>query len=278
MHQKITKNIQNLSSPLLLFGGVYSNLQALQKLQSIAQEKGIPAQQIICTGDIVGYCAQPEQCVQEIIKWGVHCIAGNVEIQLREGEEDCGCNFDEGSRCNIFSNQWYPYAKSKLSKESIEWMNTLPDFLEFKIGDHKATVVHGSAFETAGYIFKSTPWIEKLENFHATESNIVIAGHCGLPFHDLKANKYWLNPGVIGMPANDGTPRVWYMILELDRDGQIQFTHHAYEYENHEAVLQMHLYQLTPEYAQTLKTGIWDNCEILPEEETALQGKEIQFH
>ena len=30
-------------------------------------------------------------------------------------------------------------------------------------------------------------------------------------------------------------------------------------------------------YKETLKSGIWDNCEILPEVEANLQGFEIEF-
>jgi len=32
---------------------------------------------------------------------------------------------------------------------------------------------------------------------------------------------------------------------------------------------------LSEEYAGTLITGIWDNCEILPDQETAMQGIKI---
>jgi hypothetical protein len=43
----VSKNIGTLKGPLLVFGGVYSNLQALQALQALAQERGIPARNII---------------------------------------------------------------------------------------------------------------------------------------------------------------------------------------------------------------------------------------
>ncbi len=275
--KKSTKDIGKLNDQLLVFGGVYSNLQSLQKMKQIADQHNISRNQIICTGDVVGYCAQPEQCVQFVKDWGIHCIAGNVEIQLREGGEDCGCNFDEGSRCNIFSNQWYPYAKRQLSESSIKWMHELPDFIQFEYAGLKSMVVHGSMFETAGYVFESTPWSKKEENFKAAEAQLILAGHCGLPFSQTQNEKHWLNPGVIGMPANDGTERVWYMLLNTDPSNKLHFKHHSYTYNHHEAALQMHLHQLTVEYARTLKTGLWDNCEILPEQETALAGKEIVF-
>lgn len=276
--KKITKDIGKLEGPLLLFGGIYSNLQSLEKLIQISKELNIPNYNIICTGDVVAYCAQPEEVVQKIKDWEIHCIAGNVEIQLREGLEDCGCDFRNGSRCDIFSRNWYPYAQEKLSKDSINWMHDLPDFIKFEYHSKNCFVVHGSFFETSGYIFESTSQSEKIKNFEATRSNLLIGGHCGLPFSQKFDAKLWLNPGVIGMPANDGTSRVWYMILDINTDKTISYTHHTYHYDNITTSKLMIEENLPPEYAKTLITGIWDNCEILPREETLRQGVPIDFN
>ena len=110
------KNLGILKGKILVFGGVYSNFQALEELKSIADSMNILPQNIICTGDIVGYCASPNQCLDLIENWGIHSIQGNVEQNLLNGTDDCGCNFEEGSRCDIFSKMWFPYAISKMKK------------------------------------------------------------------------------------------------------------------------------------------------------------------
>ncbi len=268
---KKIEHIKNLKGKLLLFGGVYSNLQALEKIKSIAEAENISPENCICTGDIVGYCAQPEETVQLFKDWGARSIAGNVEIQLSEGAEDCGCDFKEGSRCDGFSQLWYPFAQSKLSKNSLGFIKTLPDHFQFEYAEKKLTVVHGSFFNVSEFIFKSTPWQTKAGNFTATKSDVIIAGHCGLPFHHIEENKMWLNPGVIGMPANDGTPQVWHLILN-DDEGKLSFSHHRMDYN---FILTNKLMQnglLPQKYARTIVTGIWDNTEILPPLESGLQG------
>ncbi len=264
-------DIGRLSGPLLVFGGVYSNLQALEALRQVADEAGIATGNILCTGDVVGYCAQPEACVQMLRDWGIHVIAGNVEIQLRNGETDCGCNFGDGSRCDLFSRQWYPFAQSRLSTESIEWMRGLPDHLTFEYADKRVYMVHGSFFNTSEFVFRSTDWSIKQSNFDACGADIILAGHCGLPFEEMQNNRYWLNAGVIGMPANDGTPRVWYMILE-DILGALHYRHCPLQYDHETAAELMEIHQLPREYSKTLVTGLWDNCEILPPTETAAMG------
>ncbi len=270
---KINKHIGTLKGKTLVFGGVYSNLQALVKLIEIAAEEEISSQNIICTGDIVAYCAEPERCAQVIRDWNIHSILGNVEIQLRDEEKDCGCNFNDGSRCDVFSRQWFPFAQKNITKDSIDCFKTLPDHLSFNYAGKRCAVVHGTYFETSGFIFKSTDWAAKQQNFDAANADVILGGHCGLPFNDVQNNKYWLNSGVIGMPANDGTKRVWYMILD-DANG-FSFEHHSFEYDAKAANQSMVENNLPRQYAETLLSGLWDNCEILPEEETLAQGKKL---
>jgi predicted phosphodiesterase len=275
MDKKIN-DIGKLSGKVLLFGGVYSNLQALEALIAVAESEGIPPENCICTGDIIGYCAQPEETIQTFKNWNARSIVGNVEIQLRDDEDDCGCDFREGSRCDGFSQQWYPYAKSKLSKDSLDYLETLPDYIKFTMGNQKVTVVHGSYFNVSEFIFKSTAWATKQSNFEATETDVIIAGHCGLPFEHKNNDKRWINPGVIGMPANDGKPNVWFAILE-DSVKPLQVNFRKLDY-NHLLTNKLMLNGLLPEsYAKTIISGIWDNMEILPELEKRQQGKTIEL-
>lgn len=281
-HEMIKEEIELLShiedigllrGPLLVFGGVYSNLQALEALREVAAGLGLPPSQIICTGDVVAYCAQPEACVQAIRDWGVHCIAGNVEVQLRERQDDCACDFVSGGRCEGFSQTWYPYARAHVSEAALAWMRSLPDILTFTYAGQRAAVLHGSFRHRSEYLFASTPWPVKAANFAATGAELILAGHCGLPFCQQQDGKTWLNAGAIGMPANDGTPRVWFALLNdaPALSGVLQ----PLDYDYTTAAQLMEAAGLPPEYALTLRTGWWDNCEILPSTEAQMKGKEL---
>lgn len=266
-----TQHAGTLSGKLLVFGGPYSNFQALSELQKIAELRGIPSQNIICTGDVVGYCAQPEESVQLVKSWGIHCISGNVEQNIVSGEDDCGCNYTEGGRCDLFSRNWFPYAVRSLSADSVRWMADLPQQLRFSYAGKSVAVVHGSPSEVSEFVFKSTPWTIKEKHFQSTATDVILAGHAGLSFADIQDDRYWLNAGVIGMPANDGTPRVWYLLLD-DTEGTLSYSFESFTYDHVLANQLMRKNELPDAYAQTLLTGVWDNCEILPEAEKALQG------
>ncbi|MGY0391668.1 metallophosphoesterase family protein [Bizionia sp. KMM 8389] len=270
------KHIGNISGQTLLFGGVYSNLQALEAIKQVAEKHNIPASNCICTGDIIGYCAQPEETITFFKSWNPRSILGNVEIQLIEGSTNCGCNFEEGSRCDSLSQQWYLFAKNKLSENSITYLKTLPEHLQFTFANKNITVVHGSATNTSEFIFKSTPWEKKRPSFELTNSQVVIAGHCGLPFYSKNADNIWLNPGVIGMPANNGEPSVWYAILD-DSNSQFTFQFYSLDYDYQLASQLMLKNSLPKSYANTLKTGLWDNMDILPSSEQQQKGLAINF-
>lgn len=275
MDKEIT-HIGTKNGKLLLFGGVYSNLQALEQLIGIADTEGIAPENCICTGDITGYCAQPEETIELFRKWGALSIAGNVELQLANDSQDCGCDFKAGGRCDSFSKLWFPYSKRHLSRESLQWISEIPEYISFDYGNKRITVVHGNYGNTSEFVFKSNANSNKEKCFEQTKSDVIIAGHCGVPFHQPIKDKLWLNPGVIGMPANDGTTRVWYMILEIQQD-KLNYTHRSFEYDHTTAQQLMFKNHLPEAYADTLTSGIWDNMEILPELEKMGQGIPINL-
>ena len=276
VEKKTIENLGEIEGKLLFFGGAYSNLQALKSLKVWAEENDFVPENIFCTGDILGYCAQPVECIELIKNWKIRSIAGNVELQVRDDEDNCGCDFLSEGRCDVFSKNWYSYIQSKIDTPSKEWLHTLPHQISFLYGNDKITIVHGSWFHTSEFIFNSTPWQIKQNNFDATDSSIIIAGHCGLPFKNQNQQLTWLNPGVIGMPANDGNNSVWFATADI-KGGKFKAQFHQLEYDYKTAKKLMIENKLPISYAETLETGIWDNCEILPLEEAKMQGQIIAF-
>ena len=260
---------------ILIFGGVYSNLQALESLRKRADAQGFAPERIYCSGDIAGYCADPRAVLDAVRDWGVHCIAGNVELQLVDGADDCGCNFVEGGRCDTLSRRWFPYVQSQVGAAQLDWLRSLPQHLYINFGGRRLCLVHGSFGNTSQFVFKSTLWDVKQAEMRRAGVDFIIGGHSGLPFVDCQGDAVWLNAGVIGMPANDGTPRTWFATLESVNNGAIRARLHALEYDHQTAARRMRECGLPLEYAQTLLDGLWDNCEILPAAETAQRGQNI---
>lgn len=265
-----------VEAPLLLFGGPYSNVRALAALRSIAEARGFLPPQVICTGDVVAYCAEPEETVTLIRDWGCHVVAGNCEEQLAAGGEDCGCGFEEGSACDLLAKGWYPFARTRVSPESAAWMATLPAALTFSFAGLRCRVVHGGVSETSRFLFASQR-VDLEAEMAAAGADVVIGGHCGIPFAYTFAEgrKAWLNPGVIGMPANDGTPDGWYGVLDI-ADGELAFSTHRVAYDAGAAAAAMRRYGHANGYARTLISGVWPSFDVLPAPERAATGVRLE--
>ena len=269
-----TKLLPDITEPIVVFGGPYSNLQALQEIKRICQRWKLPPSHIFCTGDIVAYCAHPGDSIAFVKEWGIHVIAGNVELQLASDKADCGCNFVDGSVCDALSNKWYSFAKQHVSQKQIEWLNQLPNFIRFTMAGYKCVVVHGSYSETARFIYHSTPWNEKEQELALAEADIILAGHCGIPFLQGAKNKVWANAGVIGMPPNDGTTSGWYLTVAV-KDDKLLFESHSFSYEHESAAREIESQKLATDYAESLRSGIWPSNDILPDKERSQQGRPI---
>ena len=128
---------------LLVFGGPYSNLRATEAIRTRAEHLGIPPERVVCTGDVVAYCAEPEETSRLVAAWGCHVIQGNCEQQIAEGAEDCACNFEAGSACAVLAKGWYPFARARVSDEMRVWMRGLPETIRFGSGGLRFRVVHG---------------------------------------------------------------------------------------------------------------------------------------
>jgi len=83
-------DLGELSGPVLVFGGPYSNLEAARAIRAEAARLGVPPARTICTGDVVAYCADPGATVALVRDWGIAVVMGNVEESLGAGAGDCG--------------------------------------------------------------------------------------------------------------------------------------------------------------------------------------------
>lgn len=263
-----------LSGPALIFGGNYSNLEATRAVLAQARRLGIRPGNVVCTGDVIAYCADPLATVEVMRRAGVHVVMGNCEESLGQGSDGCGCGFEAGSSCDLLAAEWYAFASRMLDDDARAWMRTLPRRLDLEIAGRRLAVIHGGAQRINRYIFASTPPDIKREEIELTGCDGVLGGHCGLPFTEIVAGRLWHNAGAIGMPANDGTPRTWYSTI-VPGHGALRIEHHALDYDFAAAARKMRQAGLSERYALALQTGLWPSCDMLPAPERAQRGQAL---
>ena len=69
---------------------------------------------------------------------------------------------------------------------------------------------------------------------------------------------------LLGLPANDGTPRVWYSLLTPQAAG-ITVELRALSYDHAGAAAAIRAADLPQAYADALESGFWPNDDIMPD-------------
>lgn len=259
-------DLGNFDTPVLLFGGPYSNLQATQALLQQAHDMQIKPSNLICTGDIAAYCAHPSETMDLIQQLDCPVVAGNCEKQLAVNAMDCGCGFDEGTTCDLLSAGWFAHASSQVTAEQRDWMHNLPDVLVFTQSGKRFAAIHGGITNISRFLWPTSPEAEFREELGAIEDVLgavdgIIAGHCGMQFCRDLADKIWINAGAIGMPANNGSADTSFAVLS---SGKPEF--HSLSYDVVSAVSAMKSANLVQGYDVALQTGYWPSEDILPQE------------
>ncbi len=260
--------------PLLCFGGPYSNLQALRALLAEAARLGIPRQRMLCTGDVVAYCADAAATLDLMLDSGIATVMGNCEESLAAGGEDCGCGFEAGTACDLLSRDWFSHAQRQVGARHRAWMAALPRQVMVSVGGRRLAAIHGGATAINRFLFASAPAEVLAAEIALTGAEGVIAGHCGLPFTRLVGAGLWHNAGAIGMPADDATPRTWFSVLWPEAKG-LRVEHLPLAYDHAEAAAAMRNARLAEGYAASLASGVWPSCDVLPPAERASRGRAL---
>ena len=251
-----------------VFGGAYSNHLALEALLGDARKRG--AEAVYCLGDLGGFGPGPEQVWPLLEQGDVRCIQGNYEASLAAGKDDCNCGYTD-PRDNHFAELSYEYTKRRCSDRFKAWMGRLPARRRLLVGSRQLLLVHGSPRQVNEFLFYSTTPVAFLETLlERCRCDGFLCTHSGLHWHrHLPSGRDAINVGVIGRPANDGRPNVWYVLLEARGPGLgVEFVPLGYDHQR--LAREMRSEGLPREFVETILTGCWTTClEILPAAERA---------
>ncbi|HVT59985.1 MAG TPA: metallophosphoesterase [Thermoanaerobaculia bacterium] len=251
-----------------VFGGVYSNHHALAALLDDARRRG--AEAIYCLGDLGGFGPHPEKVWPLLRDGGVQSIQGNYEQSLAAGREDCNCGYTD-PRDNHFAAISYDYTARNSSPGLKAWMGTLPARRRVRVGERELLLVHGSPRRVNQFLFDSTSpdlFVEVLLDQGGCDG--LLCTHTGLHWQRrLPSGRDVVNVGVIGRPANDGRPNVWYALLTARR-GDLIVELLPLDYDHPALAAEILAAGLPAEFAETILSGWWTTClEILPARERA---------
>jgi len=213
-----------------IFADVHSNLEALEAVVNAYRNESID--KYLCLGDVVGYAANPKECIDKVRALVMITVAGNhdwASVNLFSGDY-----FNPVARKAIF------WTKRNLDEKDIFFLESLK--LTFKNED--LTLVHGTLDKPQDFDYMTDGYIAK-ETFRLLETNVCFVGHshvAGIFIKDKydtigyrqdssidikEDNKYIVNVGSVGQPR-DGTPQAAYCIYDTDKK-EVQIKRVSYD-------------------------------------------------
>jgi predicted phosphodiesterase len=210
---------------------IHGNGQALEAVTAALTRIGVD--RYLCAGDLVGYGAQPNECVELIARLEPICVAGNHDLMaLGELSEE---------RCVRLARRTMRWTREVLSDDARAYLASLPRRAEAAGG---VVVAHGSLSDPEEYVLRAdqaTVELGHLAHEHPG-AQVLVVGHTHLAFASdgrsslepapagalgLNGSRWLLNPGAVGQ-SRERLALARFMVLDLDR---AEATFHAIPYD-----------------------------------------------
>ena len=120
-----------------------------------AEELGIPPSSTICTGDVVAYCAEPEETTAARARLGLPRHRRQLRGAARRGRRGLRLRLRGGHRVRSARQGLVSLRQRALSPASRAWMAALPKTLTFTSGGLRFRVIHGGVDLINRFVFAS---------------------------------------------------------------------------------------------------------------------------
>ena len=206
-----------------IFSDIHSNLEALEAVMADARQRRCT--HFVCLGDVVGYNANPGECIE---------LVRELDCPVVKGNHDEQATFPASSeRFNELAERAIEWTRERLNEQHREWLCGLP--LQQRV--HDFTIVHATLDtpEQWGYVFNN---LDAAASFTYQRTNVCFFGHTHVPMVFVRdesvrrervehvriepAKKYFINMGSVGQPR-DGNWRAAYCIYDTENNLVQQF-------------------------------------------------------
>jgi predicted phosphodiesterase len=199
-----------------ILGDIHANLEALTAVLKDAESLGVT--NYACTGDIVGYNADPKACLQIVRSLNGKVVQGNHDYYA-------ACN-ESMELFTPMAQKSIRWSRKQLSAFERKYLRHLPLIIDIE----NFTIVHSSLSNPHrwNYIFKSGA---AEANFRNQFNSICFFGHTHMPLAFVKGStiekgfydtltirpgyQYLINVGSVGQPR-DRNPKSAYAIYDLE--------------------------------------------------------------
>lgn len=212
---------------IAIISDIHSNIQALDAI--IENIDGQKPDLIVCTGDLVGYGANPNEVIDLLRRRNIVTIMGNYDDGVGNRKIQCGCDFDseEAAQAGAASLSW---TVLNTRVDNREWLANLPSLLELTIGKTRVLFSHGSPRKINEYLLENKDAVHR-EILGEFPADVIVSGHTHLPFHKEYDGRHIVNAGSIGKPKNGNVEALYTMLTVEKGSVTTEFISIPYDFE-----------------------------------------------
>jgi predicted phosphodiesterase len=199
-----------------IIADIHGNLEAFQTVLADIKTQNI--QQIVCLGDVVGYNANPKECLQIVREMNIPCVKGNHDEYCSTDDALEGFNPNAADAVH--------WTRAQLSDDERQWLRDL----KYTRMIASFSIVHATldAPQRWGYVFDK---LAAAASFPYQTTPVCFFGHTHVPVAFMRdtavrggtyskfkidpAKKYFINVGAVGQPR-DNNPKAAYVIYDTD--------------------------------------------------------------
>jgi predicted phosphodiesterase len=207
-----------MSESIAILSDIHANLLALEAVLADIESQGI--RELLCLGDVVGYGAQPAECIERLRALGFLSI-------LRGNHDAYAASEVDPPNVSPETLEGIRWTRARLSPENRGWLGALP--LTWQGGDCEA--VHAALPHPEAWDYVLEPSAAARHFVHQRQ-RICFIGHSHLPAMFVEREnrvlditslesirpdrKQVINVGSVGQPR-DKDERACYLIYRRDR-------------------------------------------------------------
>ena len=186
-----------------IIADIHGNLDAFQVVLDDIRAQN--ATHVVCLGDVVGYNAQPKECLQIVRQMNIPCVKGN---------HDEYCSTDNHlDGFNPHAAEAVHWTRNQLSADDKQWLRDL----KYSRMAANFTLVHATLAAAASFPYQNTQMCF-FGHTHvpvAFMRDTVVRGGTYSKFKVDPSKKYFINVGAVGQPR-DNNPKAAYVIYDMN--------------------------------------------------------------
>jgi putative phosphoesterase len=157
---------------------------------------------VVCAGDIVGYCANPNECAKIVKNMAGTAVLGNHDVSALTGDT---------TWMNPYAARASRWTSGALDEDSRAYLGSLKTEARLRLDGRRLAIYHGAVGSVTEYVYEEQAGEDMLERANA---DVLVLGHTHVPYAKKLRTGLVVNPGSVGQPR-DGDPRASYAVLDL---------------------------------------------------------------